>query len=61
MAETHLPPSRIPVWGWILLLLALAMFVGLLTAVVRDHERVGRLALGPGAAPAPVSAPLATG
>ncbi|HEX6629461.1 MAG TPA: hypothetical protein VF048_00130 [Gemmatimonadaceae bacterium] len=68
MAESHLPPSRIPAWGWILLLLALVMFAGLLVAVMRDHQRLRRIGLAPGdapawvaAAPASPGAPLATG
>jgi hypothetical protein len=54
MPEHHLPPTRIPVWGWILMLLALAMLVGLLVVVGRDHRRVRDTARGPAGADAPM-------
>lgn len=42
MPERSLPPTHFPVWGWILMVLALAMFAGLLTIVFQDHRGLGR-------------------
>ena len=56
LPDHSLPPYRIPVWGWILLVLALAMLVGLIAIVFRDHQRLRQVTLGPAGAPSALAA-----
>ena len=56
LPDHSLPPYRIPVWGWILLVLAVAMLVGLIAIVFRDHQRVTQVTLGPAGAPSALAA-----
>ncbi|HEU4631362.1 MAG TPA: hypothetical protein VFS08_16540 [Gemmatimonadaceae bacterium] len=51
MPDRSVPPDRFPLWGWILLLLAAAMLVGLLVVVFRDHQQARRTGRGPGDRP----------
>lgn len=39
MSEHHAYDHSIPVWGWILITIAIAMFAGLLVHVVVDHGK----------------------